>query len=178
MALHVLAVAILVPEPRQLASREVGRTPLAIEARLLSGPQEASASGLSPIEPEIIEAAIAPLKPAHELSFEAAPETFVASQPAGEFIPPRPEGLEGSAVMQALDSAAMSGARMARVILRVEVLPSGAAGVVHVEITSGRAGIDEAAIVRARALRWLPATYGGEPTTMWVRLPVVFTSAG
>lgn len=178
MALHVVAVAVLVPEPRQFVSREVGRSLPAIEARLLSGPQDGSTSGPGPIEPGIIEAAVAPLVPAHELSFEAAPEPLVASRHAGEFVPPRPEGLQGSAVMQALDSAAMSGARMARVILRVEVLPNGAAGVVHVETTSGRAGIDEAAIDRARALRWLPATYGGEPTTMWVRLPVVFTSAG
>jgi TonB family protein len=96
----------------------------------------------------------------------------------GQFIPPRPEEVGGETISQFERKASLKPGQMVRVILRVEVLPDGATGTVAIDTASGIPSADSAAVEYARSLRWVPASYGGEPTTMKVRLPVILTGAG
>jgi TonB family protein len=96
----------------------------------------------------------------------------------GQFIPPRPEQPDAAGISQFERQASLKPGQMVRVILRVEVLPSGDTGTVAIDTASGVPSADTAAVEYARTLRWIPASFGGEPTKMKIRLPVVFTGAG
>lgn len=113
------------------------------------------------------------------VEFEDAPvgATETTTTLVGHFLPPRPEsGSEGESTR--LQLASLAAGRMAKVILRVEVLANGSTGMVEIERSSESRHADDAAIAYAKSLRWLPASFGDEPTAMRVRLPVVFTGTG
>jgi TonB family protein len=63
-------------------------------------------------------------------------------------------------------SAGLHKGEAASVVLTVEVLPSGSAGVVTVARSGGSATIDAAAVAYVRALRWIAARSKGEPIAM------------
>lgn len=60
------------------------------------------------------------------------------------------------------------------VVLRVEVLPSGRCGELHVSESSGHAMLDEAAAGAVQRWRFRPATRIGTPVSVWVSIPVTF----
>jgi len=62
-----------------------------------------------------------------------------------------------------------------RTLLKVRVDESGAVDSAVVLETSGHAAFDSAAIAGARRLRFEPARKGGEPITVWARVPVHFS---
>ncbi|MFQ5678493.1 MAG: TonB family protein [Gemmatimonadota bacterium] len=57
-------------------------------------------------------------------------------------------------------------------LLRIHISPGGAVDSVLVEVSSGHRGLDSAAVVGARRLRYRPARRGGEPMAVWATLPV------
>lgn len=62
-----------------------------------------------------------------------------------------------------------------RTLLKVRVDESGAVDSAVVLETSGHPAFDSAAIAGARRLRFEPARKGGEPITVWARVPVHFS---
>lgn len=60
----------------------------------------------------------------------------------------------------------------ATVVLRVLVNSDGYATNVDVDVSSGSASVDAAAVEYALATRWLPGTEVGAPVATWVRWPV------
>jgi TonB family protein len=107
---------------------------------------------------------------------DAAPTETVLQ--FGQFIPPRPEDANAGNLSEFERAASLRPGEMVRVILRIEVLPDGSTGTVAIDTASGNLHADDAAVRYARSLRWVPASYGGEPTRIKIRLPVVFTGAG
>jgi protein TonB len=65
--------------------------------------------------------------------------------------------------------------RQGRVVLRVEVRPDGAAGMVFVDQTSGDASLDEAALAAVRRWRFRPARRNGAPVAANVQVPIRFS---
>ena len=61
------------------------------------------------------------------------------------------------------------------VMLRVLVTPSGRAGEVRLERTSGFERLDHAAIKTVRRWRFVPAKQAGKPVSAWVLVPVGFS---
>ena len=61
-----------------------------------------------------------------------------------------------------------------RVLLQVEVLPSGDAGIVRIEKSSGVASLDEAASEAVRRWRFHPARHNGRPVPATVQVPIRF----
>jgi protein TonB len=61
-----------------------------------------------------------------------------------------------------------------RVVLRVDVLASGAAGKVRVERSSGYDVLDQAALESVKRWRFLPARRNGRPVAATVRVPIRF----
>jgi protein TonB len=61
-----------------------------------------------------------------------------------------------------------------RVVLRVEVLPDGAAGAVRIERSSGVGSLDKAAFETVQHWRFRPAQKDGRPITATVQVPVRF----
>jgi hypothetical protein len=57
----------------------------------------------------------------------------------------------------------------ATVVLRVEVLDSGAVGRVEVDVSGGSAEIDQAAAAYARSVPWIGGMIDGRSATLWVR---------
>jgi hypothetical protein len=68
--------------------------------------------------------------------------------------------------------AGLSSGQGATVVLRVEVLDDNEAGRIVVEVSSGSAVIDAAAIAYARAMPWIGAVVDGKPVPMEVRYAV------
>jgi protein TonB len=60
------------------------------------------------------------------------------------------------------------------VLLRVEVLPSGAAGTVDIAESSGVASLDRAAVDAVKRWRFHPARHGDMPVRATVEVPVRF----
>ena len=61
-----------------------------------------------------------------------------------------------------------------RVVLDVEVLASGEAGVVRVEESSGYDILDQAALESVKRWRFVPARRNGAPVPASVRIPIRF----
>jgi TonB family protein len=57
----------------------------------------------------------------------------------------------------------------ATVVLRVEVLETGAPGRIEVDASSGSRQVDEAAVDYARTRRWVAGRVNGIPQTTWIR---------
>lgn len=62
-------------------------------------------------------------------------------------------------------------------MLMVRVSERGRVDSVFVDSTSGHAGLDSAALIGAREMRFEPARRGAEAVQAWVRLPVRFDKA-
>jgi TonB family protein len=149
-------IAILIQEPS--AATEMSVTSLAT---------------MSAMEAPLIE-----LSPPELAEIEMSDPDAASSAPlSGQFVPPRKEDSD-EALVKFASLASLRPGQMVRIILRVEVLPDGTTGVVAIDTASGFPSADAAAVEYARALRWSPASFGGVPTAMKVRLPVVFTGTG
>jgi len=61
-----------------------------------------------------------------------------------------------------------------RVVLSVEVLPTGDAGAISIERSSGVASLDRAAAEAVRRWRFRPARHGGSPVRATVHVPIRF----
>jgi TonB family protein len=60
----------------------------------------------------------------------------------------------------------------ATIVVRLEVLGSGELGRIELDVSSGYAAIDQAALAYARTLTWVGGTKDGVPVAMWVRWAV------
>lgn len=69
---------------------------------------------------------------------------------------------------------AIAGRIEGRVLLRVEILPSGQTGDVRVHQSSGHDNLDRAAIAAVEQWRFSPATRGGTPVRQAVLVPISF----
>ena len=61
-----------------------------------------------------------------------------------------------------------------RVVLNVEVLPTGAVGEIKIETSSGYGVLDRAALKTVRQWRFKPATRAGSPVRVQAQVPVLF----
>lgn len=62
-----------------------------------------------------------------------------------------------------------------KVMLRVQVMADGTAGLVQVQQGSGFPMLDDAAQSAVKTWRFNPATVDGKPVTEWFRVPITFT---
>jgi protein TonB len=60
------------------------------------------------------------------------------------------------------------------VVLRVRVFPTGRAGDVTVQKSSGHSVLDDAALDAAKVWTFVPATQAGQPVAGWVTVPIEF----
>jgi protein TonB len=61
-----------------------------------------------------------------------------------------------------------------RVVIRIQVLPSGAVAAASVERSSGYAVLDEAALATIKRWRFRPAQRGGQPVDATLNVPITF----
>ena len=61
-------------------------------------------------------------------------------------------------------------------LLRVRVTDTGVIDSIEIATSSGHVGLDSAAIVGVRDLRFEPGRQDGERTRMWATLPVIFST--
>lgn len=87
---------------------------------------------------------------------------------SGRVTPPRPEQPAVDTAPYARQSGLAAGSG-ASIVLRVEVLGSGAVARVEVEVSGGSAAVDHAAIVYVHALQWIGGRVNDAPQTFWVR---------
>ena len=176
IGIHVLAFAVLSSLSLR-ADRGMAKMSTPMEAALVETLARNEDSWLPAPPPEIAPGVIELPEPTlGDISEDANEGT--APTLSGMFIPPRPDSTTPSGLSQFARQASLPAGKMVRVILRVEVLPDGSTGTVAIDTASGFPSADSAAVEYARTLRWVPASYGGEPTAMKVRLPVVFTGTG
>lgn len=101
-----------------------------------------------------------------ELSF------FVSRNNAATVAAPSLQGDGRRGMEPYVREAALAPGQGATVVLRVEVLDTGKPGRIEVDVSSGNAGIDEAAVGYARTQRWYAGRTTGAPRTMWIRWAV------
>ncbi|HXF82769.1 MAG TPA: energy transducer TonB [bacterium] len=65
-------------------------------------------------------------------------------------------------------------AAQGRVVLKVLVRTDGTVAEVHIEMSSGHAALDDAALRAAYGWRFEPAARDGQPIEAWVLIPVRF----
>lgn len=65
-----------------------------------------------------------------------------------------------------------------RVVIQIQVMASGAVGVVNVERSSGYAMLDEAAMATVKRWRFRPAQRGGQPVDATLLVPITFKLQG
>jgi protein TonB len=61
-----------------------------------------------------------------------------------------------------------------RVVLRVQVLPSGSAGEIRIESSSGHEILDNATVDQVKGWRFLPARRGDQAVASWVIVPIEY----
>jgi TonB family protein len=95
--------------------------------------------------------------------FEGPPRTRAAS------VAPQLESSSAPDIRIYASRAELSAGDGATVVLRIEVLVSGEAGEIRVDVSSGRREVDAAAIAYARTQRWTPGRIDGRPEAIWIR---------
>ena len=165
VAVTHLAMILLLASRNPLPARVV-RAPLI--AMLLAEPPAVSA-----VAPAIQPALIYPMPLVIE-----PPNIVVIDEPGSDMLPEAqfaaPQWMSSSNddLRSMARAAGVSEGANATVVLRVEVLPSGAPGIVSVEVSSGDSHIDAVAIAYAQSQRWLPGMISGMPVAMRVRWAV------
>jgi len=101
-----------------------------------------------------------------ELSF------YVSRNTAATVAAPSLQGDGRQGIEPYVEKAALVPGQGATVVLRIEVLDTGAPGRIEVDVSSGSAQVDEAAVGYARAQRWYAGRMAGAPRTMWIRWAV------
>ncbi len=117
-----------------------------------------------------------------KLRLQSIPVAFSdRTPPAVDWVgapPPRPRAVATAPQLEPSAShslrtyarrAGLAPGEGAAVVLRVEVLASGGTGQVQIDVSSGRASVDAAAIAYARTQRWKPGSSNGEPQSVWIR---------
>lgn len=107
----------------------------------------------------------------------ALPAVLLLAGCVGEEALVRPEPLYGPDGIEypvALWDAGVEG----ETTLRVRVTDTGVVDSIEVAGTSGYPGLDSAAVVGVRALRFMPGRLSDRPARMWATLPVLFTKRG
>jgi TonB family protein len=110
----------------------------------------------------------------------ALPVAQVDSEPpaAGDgsaaVVPPVLHGDGHSGMQLYLQQAGLQPGEGATVLLRIEVLESGAAGRIEIDASSGRQQVDQAAVGYARIQHWDAARINRVPRTVWIRWGVRF----
>lgn len=61
-----------------------------------------------------------------------------------------------------------------KVVLRVQILPTGRAGQIAIQTSAGRQMLDDAAAAAVRGWTFVPARRGGVPVSGWVNVPIEF----
>jgi protein TonB len=112
-----------------------------------------------------------------------SPETSAAPPPGPVLKPPvllTPQAVyPGEAQTVVVDRSPLTpeirlSAAQGRVVLRVLVRADGAVAEARVEVSSGHAALDDAALRACYAWRFEPATRDGRPVDAWVLIPVRF----
>ena len=83
-------------------------------------------------------------------------------------MPPHADDAVPDAAPYARDAGLKPG-EGATVVLRLEILGSGELDRVDIDVSGGRAEIDQAAIAYARAIQWNGGMIDGRPVTIWIR---------
>jgi TonB family protein len=97
---------------------------------------------------------------------------FVSRNGAATMAAPTLEGDGRAGIEPYVAEAALPPGHGATVVLRIEVLDTGAPGRIVVEVSSGSPQADEAAVDYARLQHWYAGRMGGIAQTMWVRWAV------
>jgi hypothetical protein len=157
LAIHLLMVFMIMTIP--------GQKPPALAVTALIGTFESLSSS------DIRSAGV--LAPRRSPHFGPPSGSHLATErsatPSGHVVPPRVD--ESYAVDPApyARRAGLATGQGAMIVLRIEVLKSGAAGHITVDLSSGNSVIDAAAIAYARDRHWTAGTADGKPTTLWIR---------
>jgi len=97
---------------------------------------------------------------------------YTSRNHAAAMAAPSLEGDGQSGIGPYIREAALSPGHGATVVLRVEVLETGEPGRIEVDVSSGDARADQAAVDYARVQRWFAGRITGVPSTMWIRWAV------
>jgi TonB family protein len=174
LAVHVCAVIVLAVRP---APRTAGEPSASGMIAALLSPDSPFATGeISEPQLDLSAPALIEMEPPEVFIDETteARETGAAAAVAA-FMPPRLDTGHTPDFAEFVARAAQQHPGAARVILTVMVDEQGLPARVNVSLSSGHSGVDEVAIEYARALRWHPAVAQGHPTSVSIRLPVLFS---
>ena len=94
---------------------------------------------------------------------------FANANPGAVTTAPQPLDSELPDMRPYAQLAGLRPGESAVVVLRIEVLPSGHAGQVEVDVSSGSRQVDDAAVAYAQALSWVPGRMRGSELATWVR---------
>jgi TonB family protein len=178
-AAHVLCLLLLLRQTSIAPGPIKPATNPPMIAALIQEPSAVTEESMKSLDAATrLETPVIEMSPPELAEFGVSDPDAASSAPlSGQFVPPRRED-SAEALVKFASLASLRPGQMVRVILRVEVLPDGTTGVIAIDTASGFPSADAAAVEYARALRWSPASFGGVPTAMKVRLPVVFTGSG
>jgi hypothetical protein len=93
----------------------------------------------------------------------------VRSPLSGSTTPPHPADTQFVSTAEFARSSGLPQGSGATVVLRVEVLGTGAVGQVEVDVSGGSRRIDQAAIAYVRILNWVGGRVEDKPETLWIR---------
>jgi TonB family protein len=159
LAMHVLVISIIVKSSRQNLSAPV--VVASIGTLDLSPGSDAASIGNAalPARRRPLALRVSPARGSGQR----------ALTPAGHLIPPRADESYTVDPAPYARQAGLRSGRGATIVMRLLVLPSGRVGDIEIDVSSGSALIDNAAMDYARARHWLTGTADGEPTTLWIR---------
>jgi TonB family protein len=105
------------------------------------------------------------------LDIEQPEIDFSVSRNSGSAIaaPTLEGGLDTWEIKRFARQAALLPGEGATVVLRIQVLASGDAGEVAVDVSSGSGKVDRAAVDYARTRHWYAGRVNGTPSSMWIR---------
>jgi protein TonB len=143
----------IVPEPIHSAPAAAPDSP---GLNAPAGDEGTSLPGTGAVEAPIVPVAAAPPPP--------PPPVIEAKEGANYLKNPRP----------AYPHLAMREGWTGSILLHVRVLPTGRAGEITVQKSSGHRVLDDAAVDAVKGWTFMPATQGGSPVAGWANVPIEF----
>jgi len=190
LLLHALLLAWLPPLVRDAG----GQLPSLLEVRLVApAPMEApqaepvpkrqavTSAAVAPVSNDAPEMLTAPAAPAVAQAVEAAPPRPPVPEQAPSPVPVTPPDLRAAYLSNPRPPYPLVARRLGlegRVVLRAEILETGACNQILVSQSSGHEVLDQAALQAVKQWRFVPARRGGERVTAWVEVPIVFRLDG
>jgi TonB family protein len=123
---------------------------------------------LSIVDPASLQLRVDPRRIALQIA-PAALDVAVDRNDLAPMVAPTLQGDGHSGIRPFLQQAGLLPGEGATVVLRVEVLESGAPGRIEIDASSGSRQADQAAVSFARIQHWYAGRVNGAPRRMWIR---------